>query len=499
MKILETDRLILRTFEERDIDAMALIDQDPKVREFLGGTADREKTAASVRKIIQHHNDHGFSLYAVELKLTGEMIGWCGLMIPSFDAHFMPAVEIGWRLASHHWNQGYATEAAKAVLQYAFLNLKLKEVVSFTAVDNIRSRHVMEKIGLQHNPADDFDHPNLEKSHPLNRHVLYRISNIMHWGRETLLLHGYTLTDSLIETVQNTPWSHVIRYQTSSGYVYLKHTPPSLAIESTITQLLHDRFQASVPDIIAVNADLHCFLMKDAGEPLRSILKKQFDAALFCRAIDTYTKMQLATSNSLNVFLEIGVPDWRLNKLPALFDNLLSEKEILMADGLEEKEIEDLKTLSPVVEELCQQLSAFSIPATIVQCDFHDNNILIDEKTKAVTLIDLGEIVISHPFFSFIGCLFQVTRHHGLTEKDDVYKQLMAACLKNYATHKSQDNLLKIFALAQKLWPIYEACCQYRLRILCDLKEFLGFQQHGKLADRLRQFAICINGSDYAI
>ena len=75
----------------------------------------------------------------------------------------------------------------------------------------------------------------------------------------------------------------------------------------------------------------------------------------------------------------------------------------------------------------------------------------------------------------------------------------MAACLKNYATHKSQDNLLKIFALAQKLWPIYEACCQYRLRILCDLKEFLGFQQHGKLADRLRQFAICINGSDYAI
>ena len=271
--------------------------------------------------------------------------------------------------------------------------------------------------------------------------------------------------------------------------MYLKHTPPSLAIESTITQLLHDKFQVRVPEIIAVNADLHCFLMKDAGEPLRSILKKQFDVVLFCRAIDAYAKMQLATCNSLNVFLEMGVPDWRLDKLPALFDNLLSEKEMLIADRLEEKEIEDLKKLSPIVEELCQQLSAFSIPATIVQCDFHDNNILIDEKIKAVTLIDLGEIVISHPFFSFIGCLFQVTRHHGLREKDDDYKQLMAVCLKNYAIHESQNNLLTIFVLAQKLWPIYEACCQYRLRILCDLKEFLEFQQWGKLADRLRQFS----------
>ena len=177
MKILETERLILRVFEERDIDPMSLIDSDPMVREFLGGMSDREKTAAGVHNIIKHYDDHGFSLYAVELKSTGEMIGWCGLMIPSFEAHFTPAVEIGWRLASHHWNQGYATEAARAVLKYAFENLKLKEVVSFTVVDNIRSRRVMEKIGLHHNPADDFDHPKIEKSHPLCRHVLYRVSN----------------------------------------------------------------------------------------------------------------------------------------------------------------------------------------------------------------------------------------------------------------------------------------------------------------------------------
>lgn len=176
MIILETTRLILRTFEEHDIDPMALIDQDPKVCEFLPGIGNREKTTQGVHAIMNHYRDHGFSLYAVELKSTGEMIGWCGLMIPSFEAHFTPSVEIGWRLASSHWNKGYATEAANAVLKHAFENVKLNEVVSFTAVDNIRSRRVMEKIGLHHNPTADFDHPKLEKSHSLCRHVLYRIS-----------------------------------------------------------------------------------------------------------------------------------------------------------------------------------------------------------------------------------------------------------------------------------------------------------------------------------
>lgn len=176
MIILQTNRLILRPFEERDIDSMTLINQDPKVCEFLPGIGTRSTTESNIKKFIKHYHDHGFSLYAVELKSTGEMIGWCGLMIPAFEAHFMPAFEIGWRLSSSHWDKGYATEAAKAVLQYAFEELKLEEVVSFTVPDNIRSRRVMEKIGLHHNDSDDFDHPKLEKTHPLCRHVLYGIT-----------------------------------------------------------------------------------------------------------------------------------------------------------------------------------------------------------------------------------------------------------------------------------------------------------------------------------
>ncbi len=118
MIILETNRLILRNWKEEDIDAMTVINQDPKVCEFLPAIGNRESTEAGVRKIIKHYEEHGFCLYAVELKSTHEFIGWVGLAIPSFEAPFMPAVEIGWRLSSNHWNQGYATEAAKAVLHY---------------------------------------------------------------------------------------------------------------------------------------------------------------------------------------------------------------------------------------------------------------------------------------------------------------------------------------------------------------------------------------------
>lgn len=175
MILFETKRLLLRTWCKQDINPMTLINQDPKVCEFLPTIGDRVSTVAGIEHIKQHYAEHGFSLYAVELKCSHEFIGWAGLMIPAFSAHFTPAVEIGWRLASSHWNQGYATEAALAVLHYAFTVLDLNEIVSFTAVNNKASRRVMEKIGLHHTTSDDFDHPKLDPQHPLCRHVLYRL------------------------------------------------------------------------------------------------------------------------------------------------------------------------------------------------------------------------------------------------------------------------------------------------------------------------------------
>lgn len=174
--ILETERLILRTWEEADIEPMAAIDQDLKVCEFLPGLGSLERTREAIAFVKSHYAKHGFSVYAVELKSTHALIGFVGLSIPRFDAPFTPCVEIGWRLSSAHWRQGYATEAAKAVLNYAFMTLGLDEIVSFTVPANQASRRVMEKIGLHYSPDDNFEHPKLEKTHSLCQHVLYRLS-----------------------------------------------------------------------------------------------------------------------------------------------------------------------------------------------------------------------------------------------------------------------------------------------------------------------------------
>lgn len=179
MKILETKRLILRTWSEPDLGPMTAINQDPIVMEYFPSVGSQDETLAHIQRIKEHQRKYGYSLYAVELRSTGEMIGFVGLLHRTkeeFDAPFMPSTEIGWRLSSKHWNQGHATEGARAVLHYAFDTIGLNEVVSFTVVNNKASRRVMEKISLIHNPDDDFDHPKLDKDSPLKRHVLYRLT-----------------------------------------------------------------------------------------------------------------------------------------------------------------------------------------------------------------------------------------------------------------------------------------------------------------------------------
>jgi RimJ/RimL family protein N-acetyltransferase len=147
---------------------------DPAVMEFFPAPLTRVESDALVDRILAHFSARGFGVSAAELKATGEFIGFIGLAVPRFEAHFTPCVEIGWRLAAAHWGTGLATEGATAVLDYAFGTLGLREIVSFTSAVNMRSRKVMEKIGMTRNPADDFDHPNLPEGHWLSRHVLYR-------------------------------------------------------------------------------------------------------------------------------------------------------------------------------------------------------------------------------------------------------------------------------------------------------------------------------------
>ncbi|MEP3113032.1 GNAT family N-acetyltransferase [Nisaea sp.] len=173
--MIETERLILRRWKEADREPFAALNASAEVCEFLPKQLNREESDAFADRIEGHFAEHGFGPYAVERKDSGDFIGYTGLSVPRFDAPFMPAVEIGWRLDHAHWGLGFATEAACGALAYGFGSLGLEEIVSFTVPINIRSRGVMEKIGLHHDRADDFDHPLLEPGDPLRRHVLYRI------------------------------------------------------------------------------------------------------------------------------------------------------------------------------------------------------------------------------------------------------------------------------------------------------------------------------------
>jgi ribosomal-protein-alanine N-acetyltransferase len=173
---LRTPRLLLRRWRLADRAPYASLNADPEVMRFFPSTLTRERSDAHVDRIEAHFALHGFGLWAVEVPGEVAFIGFVGLDVPAFDAHFTPAVEIGWRLAKAHWGEGYATEAARAVLDDAFTRLEIAAVVSMTAVPNEPSQRVMQRLGMHRDPADDFDHPNVPAGHWLRRHVLYRLT-----------------------------------------------------------------------------------------------------------------------------------------------------------------------------------------------------------------------------------------------------------------------------------------------------------------------------------
>jgi len=175
---IQTQRLSLRRWREGDLAPFAAINADPIVMEHFPLPMSEAETARMIARVESHFDEHGYGLWAVEHTVSSELVGFTGLAVPGFEAPFMPAVEVGWRLGQEYWGNGYATEAAKAVLDFAFLEAGLDEVVSFTVPANVRSTSVMERLGMTHDPKDDFDHPSVVEDSQLRRHVLYRISAV---------------------------------------------------------------------------------------------------------------------------------------------------------------------------------------------------------------------------------------------------------------------------------------------------------------------------------
>jgi RimJ/RimL family protein N-acetyltransferase len=172
---LRSERLLLRRWRTADREPFAALNADQRVMEHFPALLSREESDAAADRIEAHFQRHGFGSWAVEVPGVTPFAGFVGLCHPRFEAHFTPCVEIGWRLAAQFWGRGFATEGATAAVRFGFEVLRLKEIVSFTVPGNVRSRRVMEKLGMTHRPSDDFEHPLLPAGHPLSRHVLYRL------------------------------------------------------------------------------------------------------------------------------------------------------------------------------------------------------------------------------------------------------------------------------------------------------------------------------------
>ena len=174
---IRTERLLLRGWRISDRAPFAALNADARVMEHFAAPLSQSASDALAARIAAHFVERGFGLWAIEIPGVAPFAGFCGLSVPTFTAPFTPCVEIGWRLAAERWNQGFATEAARAVLTHGFRTLALHEIVSFTTVGNLRSQRVMQRIGMRHDAAGDFDYPDYPPGHPQRRHVLYRIRN----------------------------------------------------------------------------------------------------------------------------------------------------------------------------------------------------------------------------------------------------------------------------------------------------------------------------------
>jgi RimJ/RimL family protein N-acetyltransferase len=173
-RVLRTEHLVMRRWQQTDREPFAALNADPEVMEHFPAALSRADSDALVDRIEAGFDADGHGFWALEIAATGEFIGLTGLSPVTFDAPFTPAVEMAWRLTRTAWGHGYATEAARCALAFGFEELGLEEVVAFTPTTNLRSQAVMRRIGMTHDPADDFDHPRLTPGHPLQRHVLWR-------------------------------------------------------------------------------------------------------------------------------------------------------------------------------------------------------------------------------------------------------------------------------------------------------------------------------------
>lgn len=269
-----------------------------------------------------------------------------------------------------------------------------------------------------------------------------------------------------LTTVVETPWSKVMKADTEQGCYYMKQTPKDLFIETEIIEgIRRNIFNASVPEIVAENGRLHCFIMKSCGDySLRAKFQGLLDSELLVKGLEVYIKIQRTLEENINDFLKRNVPNWSINNIPDLYIDLLEEKDILIEEGFVPGEIDQLMKLIPQVKETCKLLFKSKVKETLVNCDLNENNIIVDENIQKLFIVDWGESVISHPFFTLASHMKSIARRYQLDLNGLLLNTIKNKYLSYWLDVATESELKEIYGNILKISPIFSSLALSRLQ-----------------------------------
>ena len=258
-----------------------------------------------------------------------------------------------------------------------------------------------------------------------------------------------TLSENIIaiKEIAATRYSYVLQIQTDSNLYYLKHAPDALYFEKEILAFFtHHKFSYT-PHFVHYNDDLNCFLIHSCGdETLRSTYKQKFGLGSFAVALENYIDIQKSSINHQAELLTMGTPHWSLENFPALYNAMLHDAQYMQWLGLNEEQLALLRKNHAVILKLCDNLKQYNLPDVLNNCDFQDNNVVINHNTKALTLIDWGEVYIGNPLMSLKAGVMHLTYVKTIGKNDENYTQLVGHVFEQWSIskkhHKELDSVL---------------------------------------------------------
>ncbi|MBM4222567.1 MAG: hypothetical protein FJ161_02020 [Gammaproteobacteria bacterium] len=304
-------------------------------------------------------------------------------------------------------------------------------------------------------------------------------SCILDWCISLLCEKGYQLNDRSFTVVKDSAWSYCGYYITTFGKIYLKCMPPKIDQEGAIFDFFR-KLHEPVPNILGIDPKSNSIIMQDMGCPLREILFKKFDIKLICRAVEQFSKLQKNSTIYYEEFFKLGIPNWQVHDVKSLLFYIISSEKYFVLDGLEKHDWDIFLKNQRKIEQCWKNLEQFNIPDTIVQCDFHDNNILINDESNIITFIDFGELVISHPIFSILQFMAQLEKHHHITSSQKEYWVILKSYFKEYETLLDRTEYANIISTAYIPWLCFGVMCQLRLIEACGAQLILEYQPHSR-------------------